>query len=335
VLALAAGLLTLFLSNVDLRGVSVSIRGAQPGWLLLSLASMVVNLAIRSLRWRFLLEPLGGASFGNAFRATAVGFAASSLLPARAGEVIRPYFLSRHERLTATGGFATIIVERLLDLVTVLTLLASFVLFFGRALTSANPTAFRWVTLSGATAGAAALAGLVILFVLAGHPARLGRAAARLERVLPARIAVLIARVVERFAGGLAVIRRPSRLVVALAWSFPLWLCIAFGLWAVAMAFSLGVPFTGSFLLIALLAIGVAVPTPGAVGGFHEAFRWTMTTFFGVPNESAVAAALVAHAFSILPTLLLGVVFAARAGMHLTGIRDFARRADAAAHHAA
>ena len=109
VLALAVGLLALFLQNVDLRRVAAEIARARPGWLALSLASMVLNLAIRSLRWQYLLEPLGGAAFGNAFRATAVGFAASAVLPARAGEVIRPYFLSRHERLSATSAFATII----------------------------------------------------------------------------------------------------------------------------------------------------------------------------------------------------------------------------------
>jgi len=59
-------------------------------------------------------------------RATAVGFAASSVLPARAGEVIRPYFLARREGKgkSATGAFATIILERLLDMMTVLVLLA-------------------------------------------------------------------------------------------------------------------------------------------------------------------------------------------------------------------
>src|SRR5262245_16489120 len=104
---------------------------AQPGWLALSLATMFANLTIRAWRWQYLLEPLGQTTFANAFRATAVGFAASSILPARAGELIRPYFLARQARrsnadgMSATGAFATIILERLLDVVTVLVLLAS------------------------------------------------------------------------------------------------------------------------------------------------------------------------------------------------------------------
>src|SRR5882672_2238995 len=130
VLALAVGLLALFLQNVDLRRVAGSISRAHPLWLSVSVMTMVANLAIRSLRWQYLLEPLGHASFANSFRATAVGFAASSVLPARAGEFIRPYFLARHENMTATGAFATIVLERVLDVLTVLTLLAVFIFVF-------------------------------------------------------------------------------------------------------------------------------------------------------------------------------------------------------------
>src|SRR6185436_15673127 len=203
VLAVAVALVALFLHNVDLWRVLTAILHARPEWLALSLATMLVNLSIRSLRWQYLLAPLGHTSFMNSFRATAVGFAASSVLPARAGEVIRPYFLARQApadqkgRMTATGAFATIILERLLDTVTVLVLLASFVFVFGRGLDTANPTAFALV--KWASAGAVSIASLVVLFMLAGDPARLGRLVARLEQVLPSTLAGVIAKVAERF----------------------------------------------------------------------------------------------------------------------------------------
>ena len=317
--------------NVDLARVVGTIVHARPEWLALSLATMVVNLAIRARRWQYLLEPLAETSFGNAFRATAVGFAASSLLPARAGELIRPYFLSRYENVSATGAFATVILERLLDTVTVLVLLASFVFVFGRGLGEAKPVVFAAVKWAGATAGVVAFAGLLVLFVLAGDPARLGRTMARLGEVVPSTLAGLIARVAEKFATGLGAIRRPGRLMVALVWSFPLWLSIALGIWAVTVAFHFAVPFTGSFLLLALLAIGVAVPTPGAVGGFHEAFRVGTTVFYGAPDDAAVGAAIVLHLFSIGPSLLLGLFFAAQAGLNFSGMRRLADQADAPA----
>jgi hypothetical protein len=334
VLAVAVALVALFLDNVDLRRVGSAIASARPAWLALSLATMLVNLAIRALRWKYLLEPLGVTSFANAFRATAVGFAASSVLPARAGEVIRPYFLARQApadqkgRMTATGAFATIILERLLDVVTVLVLLALFVFVFGTELATVNPTGFALVKWAGASAAVVSGSALVVLFLLAGDPERLGRLLTRLEQVLPSTVAGLIAKVAEKFARGLGAIRRPGRLLIALAWSFPLWLSICLGIWSVAVAFHFAIPFTGSFLMLALLVLGVAVPTPGAIGGFHEAFRVGATMFYGAPDDAAVGAAIVLHAFSILPTLILGLLFAAQEGLNLGGMRRLADQAE-------
>jgi len=329
VVAVAAALVAVFLSNVELRHVAGEIVRARVSWLGVSFVAAILSLVIRSLRWQYLLEPLGHASFANAFRATAVGFAASSILPARAGEVIRPYFLARHENMTATGAFATVILERVLDVLTVLVLLASFVFVFDRGVGAANPAAFAAMKWAGATALAGALAALVTMFVLAGDPGRVGRWMARLERAVPSRLAGLVGRVAEKFSRGLGVVRRPGRLSVALLWSFPLWLTIAAGLWAVSLAFRLNVPFTGSFLLIALLVIGVAVPTPGAIGGFHEAYRVGATMFFGAPDSAAVGAAIVAHLLSVGPSLVLGLFFAAQAGLNLSGMRRLAEEAEA------
>jgi uncharacterized protein (TIRG00374 family) len=328
VLALGAALLVFFLYNVDLRGVARQIVHADPIWLAFSLSTMVVNLAIRSWRWQYLLEPLGRPGFGSSFRATAVGFAASTVLPARAGEVIRPYFLSRQEDISATGAFATIILERVLDMVTVLVLLASYVLFFAPAPTPDTQVAFEAVKWAGTTAAVGSSVALIVLFLLAGNPARLASSLARLETVLPSTLAGLLSRVAEKFATGLGAIRKPGRLLVALVLSFPLWLSIAAGIWATAVAFHLAIPFAGSFVVVALLVVGVAVPTPGAVGGFHAAFRFAATTFFGAPDDAAVGAAIVAHLFTVGPTLLLGLIFAAQEGLNLSKMRTLADQAD-------
>jgi uncharacterized protein (TIRG00374 family) len=331
VLAAAVALVALFLHNVDLWRVLADIAHARPEWLALSLATMVLNLAIRAWRWQYLLEPLGQTTFGSAFRATAVGFAASSVLPARAGEVIRPYFLARQEHMSATGAFATVVLERVLDMFTVLLLLASFIFFFGRDWTAANPVAYAALKWAGVVTGLAGLVVLVVLFIVAGNPVGLRRTLTRLEQVLPSTLAGLIARIVEKFALGLGAVRRPGRLAIALLWSLPLWLSIGLGIWAVAVAFDFAIPFTGSFVLMALLTVGVAVPTPGAVGGFHEAFRIGATMFFGAPDSAAVGAAIVLHLFSVGPALLLGLFYAAQAGLNVSAMRRLAGQAEATA----
>jgi hypothetical protein len=328
VVVLALALLGLFLRNVDFGGVAREIVRAHPGWLFLSLVTMILNLVIRAWRWQFLLEPLGKASFANSFRATAVGFAARSFLPAAAGELVRPYFLSRREPLSATGAFATIVIERLLDTITVLILLASYVFLFSGNASTDNPTALAAVKWAGGTAGLVSFIALIVLFVMAGNPARLAAMFQRLEEIVPSAFAGLIARIAEKFATGLGAIRRPGQIVATLIWSFPLWLCIALGIWSVTEAFRLDVPFSGSFLIIGLLTIGIAIPTPGSVGGFHEAFRLGVTLFYGAPDSAAVGAAIVLHALSVGSPFFLGVFFAAQEGLNLAGIRHLADQAE-------
>lgn len=326
ILLLTVGLLAFFLRNADLAGVWGEVRRAD---MRLVLAATLVTLAtylLRSWRWVYLVRPIGPARYWVAFRATVIGFAASFLLPARAGEIIRPYLLARREGLSATAAFATIIVERLLDLVTVLLLFSAFLLFFDPGLAAADPRTFAAVRVGAGGAAAAAVAGLVVLGLLAGHPERLGRAAGRLERWLPARLAAAVERLVSRFAEGMAVLRRPVELARALALSVPLWISLAAGIWLTAKAFHITFPFTGSFLVMSFLVVGVAVPTPGAIGGFHAAFRIAVTTFYGASEEAAVGGAIVLHAVSFVPVTIMGIAFMAHEGLSFGNMRRMAER---------
>ena len=314
---LTFGLLAFFLRNADMAAVWAETRRARPALLAAALIVTLVTYALRSLRWQYLLAPLGHTRFATAFRTTVIGFAATFLLPARAGEVIRPYLLARREGLPATAAFATIILERLLDLVTVLVLFAVFVLTVSPAALTADADLLSRVKFGGVIAGGAGLAALAVAFVAAGHPERLGRWALRIERVLPQKLARAVARFVESFTLGLAVMRQPRRLFVSLVLSIPLWLSIAAGIWLTSRAFHITLPYIGSFLVMTILVVGVAMPTPGAVGGFHAAYQIAVQSFFGAPTDRAIGAAIVLHAISFLPVTLLGVIFMARDGLTL------------------
>ena len=181
--------------------------------------------------------------------------------------------------------------------------------------------------LGGLVAAAASVAGLAVFFALAGHPERLGQIALRVERVLPEKLAGPLVKMAQTFVQGLAVTRSPQHLAGSVALSLPLWLSIAAGIWACMQDFHLTIPYTGSFLVLVLLVVGVAVPTPGAVGGFHEAFRIGVTAFYGIENDRAVGAAIVLHAVSFLPVTLLGAWFMFRDGLNLSGVKRVSEEA--------
>ena len=322
--ALTVGLLALFVRNADLGGVWTAMRSARGDALVLAGIITVVMYLVRAERWQYLLEPLGHTRFWVAFRTTVIGFAATMVFPARVGEVLRPYLLAKQEGLPATATFATIIVERILDLCAVLLLLAVYFVGDTTAAKSAAPTLYRAVAVGGAAMGAVALVVLGAMFMMAGHPERLHGLVLGLERVLPTRLAHVVARFARTFAEGLAVVRQPRRLALALVWSLVLWLLIAIYAWLGARAFGITLPFMGSFLVSAILVVGVAVPTPGGVGGVHEAFRLATTEFFGASNDAAVGAAIVVHGLSTLIVIAGGLWFAIRDGLTFGGLREMA-----------
>ena len=333
---LAIALFAWFLSRANLAAVVTEIAHARIGLIVWSIVIAAVMPVARAVRWRYLLDPIGPTRFVPVLKATILGFAALALLPARAGDVIRPYLVARTEGLSVASVFATIVMERALDVIAVLTLLASFVwLFDGRAILPASMLAP--IQASATLAAGAVVVLMAIMWTLATHPERIARLVARSDRVLPPRIAQTLAQLARTFSEGFAVAREPRDLAIALVWSFPLWFSIALQAWLVTRAFGIVIPVPASFLIQAMLVIGVAVPTPGAIGSFHEAYRIAVTTFFHAPNTAAVSAALVLHAVSFLTSLVPGVVIMARDGMSVAGLGRLAGIAredplDSAAH---
>jgi hypothetical protein len=313
---LAIALLGWFLRGANLADVWRHVRTANVGLLLLAVMFVATTFWIRTFRWQQLLGPIGKTRFRTVFRAGVIGFAALSVLPARVGDILRPYLVARQERLPFTATFATIFMERVLDLIAVLALMAVYV--WGFADTSTwKPHLLAPIEISAAVGGAASVALLVIMWVLASHPERIGTLVHSTDRVLPRRIALRLGELASTFSSGFAVAREPRGFLIALLWSFPLWLAIAGETWAVTRAFNIDLPFTGTFLLQLFLVVGVAVPTPGGIGSYHEAYRFGVTSFFGAPNDQAIAAAIVVHAIAFIPVLLVGLVFMAQDGLSL------------------
>jgi len=323
IVLLTAGLLWLFFSSLDLRETWRAITRAHLGFIAAAILVTLQTYVLRAWRWQALLRPLGHARFSTAFRTTVIGFTATFLLPARVGEVLRPYLLARKEGMKATSTFATVIVERMLDLVTVL-------LLFAIALTVGGIDVGREIEVAGLVAAFTALGVLVLLFVFAGHPERLGRLAGRLGRRLPPKAADAVAHLVRTFAEGLKVMRSPVNLVVAASWSVPLWVSIAMGIWLTSRAFDLTFSFIGSFLVVGYLAVGVSLPTPGGAGGFHGAYLLALTQFFGADADVAGAAAIVLHAVSFVPVTLIGLVFMWQDGLTLGSLKGMKAEAQAA-----
>src|SRR5678815_1747901 len=185
--------------------------------LLVGFVFVVLTYVERTFRWQALLMPLGRVRFSTTFRATIVGFAALGLLPARAGDLLRPYMVARKEGLSVPATFATVVMERVLDLVAVLGLLAVYAWGFASP-EDVPDTLRRPIELSAAMGGLAAIVLFVVMWVLATHPERIGRVVRAADRVLPHAIAHKLADVATAFSRGFVAARNPVTLLVGVLW---------------------------------------------------------------------------------------------------------------------
>ncbi len=320
--AVGALLLALFFRGLDLEALATTFSRAESGYLVAALFATVATYAVRAWRWGGLLSPIVCVPFGQLFSATVLGFMAGLVVP-RAGEILRPYLVARRHPIKTSTGFASIVLERLVDLITVLALFALYLtaLAPGRI----DPALRGILQASGLAAAAAAAAALLALLALHFRAEPALRVADRIFAVLPTRLGAGLGRLLRSFAAGLAVLHSPPRRLLALAGqSLLVWLSIAASIYWTNLAFGIDVHFAGTFLMLGVLTVGVAIPTPGMVGGYHEAYLISLTQAFGVDRQAAAAAAIACHAISTLPVLVLGLVFLAREGLSLGQVAHLA-----------
>ncbi len=294
-----------------------SLAEARPGYLLGVVAVTVVLYLLRSWRWGYLLSPLARVGLADLFSATMVGFGSAMLVP-RAGEIVRPYLVSRRHPVSVSAGFATIILERIFDLLTVLFLFGLYLYVLPPPAAQTHGPLLALLKRRGLVVGAGALALVVVLIAFHVHADRALALCDRLLAWLPAWLRKPLAGVLRSFSEGLAVLQAPApHLLAIVAQSIAMWLLVDLGFHWIHQAFGIDLPFHATFLLVAFLTVGVAIPTPGMVGGFHAFYLLALTEAFGVDRGTAAAAGLAAHALTNLPVLVLGLAFLGREGITL------------------
>lgn len=323
-LGLAALLLVLFLRTLDFAAVGRAIAAAHVGWLVAATtAGLVGTPLLRSWRWGLLLKKAGTPSYFQLNSATSIGFAASTLLPARAGEIVRPVALAKNAGLPVAPCLASIALERLIDLVTVIALFVAYALGWApTGMGGEEAGRFELLRRSALLLGIGTLAGLAFLVFLAAKPARVDRIVRPLLRPFPDRIGSKIESILHSFLDGLGALRTVRDVLVVAAASFLLWMLVSFQIWSTMRAFDLAFPFPVTFFVLTWAVLGLAIPTPGGVGGYHAAVAYSLTGFYSVSKNTAAAFALVSHALSFVPITLVGLGFLIAGGLSLKSLAD-------------
>jgi uncharacterized protein (TIRG00374 family) len=234
------------LHDVSLSEVWQRIRGVRLLPFLAMLVLATAQFPLRTIRWRYLLRLEGEAlPFTPLWHATAIGFMANNLLPARAGEFARAYAAHRLTAVRFSTAFASIAVERVLDGITLVALLTVAISAGGFA----AGTAVGGITLGGVAQSAGIFFGglLVLALVLVHWPAPALRFAHGVShRVLPTHWADRLLQILEGMLSGLDTLRRPGQFAIVILWSFVVWLVSAASLGMGLVAFDIDAPWSAA-----------------------------------------------------------------------------------------
>ncbi len=319
-IAVSALFLWVVTRDVLMAEVWQAMRSAKPGWLVLVAGVSVLSVYARAQRWKMLFAHLRPVATRTLFASQALGYAANAVLPLRAGEAVKAYSIARKEKLPLSTAFATVVLERVFDLVTVGALLAIAIILVPIP-ESAGPQVTGAVRLLGAVAG---LVTALILALILFQDVSLRWLDRFIDR-FPKRIGAPVGATVHSFVDGLHALTDLRQLLTLLLTSAYVWATLAapFALVAVAMGMDVGydVPVLRlAIVATALVAVFVMIPAaPGFVGTF-QAGCIVALSIFGVPKSEALGYALLVHALTLVPPTLLGFGFLAAEGVRLRDV---------------
>ncbi len=327
---ISAALLWWVLHDISFGEVWHIIRRTKPLPLMLAVAVATVTFPLRAERWRYLLR-LNGQEipFAPLWHATAIGFMANNVLPARAGELARAYAADRLTGVRFSTAVASIAVERVMDGLAMVALLLIGIAFGGF-----DPgTKIGGFTLTGiASWMGLAFGALLVVSVVVVHWPGPPLAASRwlATHLLPESLARRAVSLVEGLLSGMEALRSPVRFAKIAAWSMVIWCTYAVSYIVCFRAFDMDVSWTAGFMLQALIAFGIAIPSsPGFFGPFEAVTRATLA-LYGVGPDLAVSFAIVYHIASFLPITLMGFWSLSRAHLHLADLRQAAPSTESA-----
>lgn len=317
-LQLAAGIalsgffiwLAFYLGGVSWRELGNAIL--QTNWLiaLAMVAITMVSFYWRTFRWRIIMMPVKDVPAHRLFNPLMIGFGFNNVLPARAGEVARPYALMKQEKIPFTAGLSTIVAERLVDILSLLVLLILMPYYV-----TLDPTVSRTITLAGSSytidaawiegkmpvmsALALVLSGVIISFLV--RPVReLYIGIIRALPLVPLWLREKLVSIIETVAHGFKALGSLQAVAMIVLHSLVIWLSVAWSFQVMSWGFpGLELTFGEACAFLVITCVVISLPSSPGFFGVYEFGGMVGLIMMGVVPDTAEGATA-AFAFTLV-----------------------------------
>ena len=305
--------------NIDWAKMAEAFSHFQTVWIFPALAIYLFGYIIRGFRWVVLLSPVKKCTFQSLFPTLIIGFMANNVLPARAGEFIRAHLNGKKEGISRSASFATIILERLFDGLTMIILLwaALGVGHLPIKEEMMSPGIQHAIDWSPYVFGAAFL----LLFALVLFKETAVKNINFFIRLAPSKLHDKLENLAHTFIDGLHILKNARETLLVLVTSLAAWTCEFSSYYLIGVGMGISptpLNFGSAALLMAIVNLGILIPNaPGGVGLFEFLGAGLLTLSFGIPKESSVGYMFLVHFLVLVPIILLGFYYSTREHLNL------------------
>ena len=312
--------IALFLTYRKMDMVQLTSAIGEMSWpvLLLVLPPLAMSYFFRIIRWRLLLSPLEKVTMKDASGPLLTGFMVNALLPGRVGEILRALLLSRRTSVPRASSFATVVLARIFDGLT----LATMTLIVLAVLWTELDTGIRLGLI-----GAALLYFVVLLMLISLRKWKeqaAGAISAPFRWIRLKSFSEKIERMLVSFSHGLEVLKNWREIIQVVFYSLCVWGMLALSVLPVFRAMHLQVLWYYPLLVLILAGLGMLIPTPAGTGTVHGALVLVLPGLVGITVENTRIFALLFHTTQFVPIILVGLMVAVREGVTTSQVSELA-----------
>lgn len=301
-LGIVTGAFFVYLSfrGIDLKGVTAGLKAANLSFIIPVMCLLVLMQMLRSYRWGIIMKPIMEIDQISLFSVTSVGFLAMVAIPARIGELARPYLISTKKGVSMSSAVGTVLVERVFDGLTVLTAFFIVVMF-----TPLPP----WLIRGSLFFLFVVLVFLGLMFFLIFKKEASLNVLAPILKIFPGKWRLKLMELAGNLIDGFKIIPHLRSMCYLVFLSILIWVIDAVAIYILFFAFDLDLPLSAAFALMVIIILGIAIPTaPGFIGNWHF-FCVLGLGLFGIHKTDALVYAIVLHFLSIGVVVILGLAF--------------------------
>jgi len=317
------------LINVPLHQIYNYLISIDMKWIIISIVINYVSFILRAYRWQLIVKDIQPINFWDSYHPTAIAFMMNGILPGRIGELARPAILYQKKKVPISSGIATIVAERLFDII-VLIILYGFVFMYVNIDQNYQMEIWGYTLSKTVLTSLAAkfffLFSILIVCILCINidyvrlKVKKGLlfisqifsfAGIRVKTFIRTKCLDVLIDIMDHVANGFSSLKSPGRIIHCFFLSLVIWFLVAVSYYVMSFGCKeLNINFFEMCAVLVMICFFISLPSVPGYWGVWEAGGVFAMMIFGVGQKEAIGFTLVNHASQLFPIIIAGFISA-------------------------